>query len=176
MKIRVKISVVIVFMAIFSCDKLDELTEFDVTDSFATTINISISEPSDESQTFTQNATLDIASNNEIADNLDLIQNITINAITYEISNYNGDDDAIVTNASLSFNTINIDVGTLNLKQSDDNDTILTIENSQQLNAIGNILENSSSISASLTGTISSTPVSFNVIINVDLTATIDVI
>ncbi|BAO76218.1 hypothetical protein [Winogradskyella sp. PG-2] len=177
---RTKYSILLlfVFTTILSCDKLDELTEFDVTDGFSTTVNINLSEVSNEPQLFSESSTIALSSNQDIQDNLDLIQDIRINSLTYEISNYNAEQDSMImlTEASLSFANSNISVNDINLQQADNDNTLFSISDSELLNSIGNILENTPTIEAMVSGTISGSPVSFNVIINVNLTATIDVL
>lgn len=178
MKIKTKFSFVLLIMTVvFSCDELDELTEFDVTEDFSTSINISVPEDSEGmSQTFSESATIDIASNQEIQDNLDLIENVSLNSLTYEISNFTGAEGAIITEASVSFNGSSISVSDINLQESDTNNTIYEIADSTLLNNIANALENNPEITLSVTGNVNATPVTFDVIINLDVTVTIDVI
>ncbi|NER18716.1 hypothetical protein [Spongiivirga citrea] len=166
----------IVITMICSCNKIDELTEFDVTDGFSTTMNISVTGESSEPQIFSEAVTVDISTNQDIQDNLDLIQDININSLTYEVSNFAGTENTTVTNASLSFDTIRIDIENINLQQADTANTIYTITDSTKLRDIAAILKSSASVTATLEGTVSDTPVIFDVIINLNLTATVDVL
>lgn len=160
---------------IFSCDKLDELTEFDINEDFNTTINVALTEDSEgEAVNLAKTAIINIAGNQDIQDNLSLIQDVVINSITYQIDNYVGGDDVTVTSASLSFASTVISVADINLKQSNDGNTVYTISDAAQLNAIGNYLESNSSVNVTLSGTISSTPAQFNVKITMDTTVTVD--
>ncbi|MGV6830906.1 MAG: hypothetical protein ACWA5P_05035 [bacterium] len=173
---KISTLLLMVCAVVFSCDELDELTEFDISDNFSTTVNVSVSEASDQPQTFSETATLDIGANQEIQDNADLIQGISINSLTYEIANYTGIENATLSNASLNFGSTSISIDDINLPQSDTDGTIYTISNSQQLSAIASALANSQSITITASGTLSGSPVDFDVIINVDLTVTIDVL
>ncbi|MGC1473650.1 MAG: hypothetical protein WA775_13740 [Psychroserpens sp.] len=160
---------------ITSCDELDELTEIDITQDFSTTVNVVLEEDSEgEPVSITETSIIDLASNQDIQDNLDAIEDVQINSITYQINNYVGAEDIVVTNASLNFDTTVISVADINLLESDTNNTVYTISDSAQLNAIAAYLEDNSSITVTLTGTISSTPALFDVIISVDTTVTVD--
>lgn len=178
MKIAKKLNLfLLIIITAFSCDELDELTEFDITDDFSTSVNISVPDLGDGmAGTFSQTASLDISSNQEIQDNLNLIQNVSLNALTYEISNFNGAEGATITEASLSFNGTSVSVSDINLKQSDDANTVYEIADSALLNAVANALKNSPEIVVTLTGTVNATPVAFDVIIRLDATLTIDVL
>ncbi|NRD23212.1 hypothetical protein HNV10_08165 [Winogradskyella litoriviva] len=178
MKITTKISaLLLLFLTTFSCDDLDELTEFDITDDFSTTINISVTEDSEgQPQSISQSSTLDITTNEEIEDNLDLIQDISVNELTYEITNYSGVDDAILSNASLTFGSSSISISNINLQQSDIDNTVYTINDTSIINAVASNLENNSMINMSVSGTVSATPVVFDVLIYAEITTTIDVL
>ncbi|MGB0980648.1 MAG: hypothetical protein ACPGUH_00980 [Winogradskyella sp.] len=174
MKLILKFSTLaFAFLTILSCDAIDDLTEFNINDDFTTTFNVSVEEAP---MSFNETATISIASNQEIQDNIDLIQNVTINAITYEISNFTGAEGAIVTEASLNIGNSNIAVADINLLQSDTDNTVYTIENSSTFTDIGNTLQNDTSITASVTGTVNNVPVAFNVVVTIDVTVTIDVL
>ena len=175
MKIFAKISVLLLMMiSVCSCDDLDELTEFDITEDFSATFNVNI--PEGESLTFTQTSSINIASNQEIQDNLDLLQNVTLNSLTYEINNFVGVEGATVTEASINFSGTTIAVADINLQESDTNNTVYPIGDSAQLNAIANDLENNTEITATVTGTVNAAPVQFDVIVTLDVTVTIDVL
>jgi hypothetical protein len=178
MKIKTKLSVLLLVMiTAFSCEDLDELTEFDITEDFTTTYNISVPEDSEGMpQSFSESATIDIAENEEIQDNLDLLQDVTLNSLSYEIANFSGAQDATLTEATLNFGSVSISISNINLQQSDIDNTIYEIADTSLLNAIADALENNIAINASVTGTVSATPVVFDIIINLDVTATVDVL
>jgi len=161
----------------FSCDELDELTEFDVSGSFNSTIDVNLTDDSEgEPVTLTETAAIDISSNPDIADNLNLIQNVTITALTFEIDNYVGAEDVTITDASISFGDSSINISDIVLKTADDGNIVYEVEDASQLNAIGDFLENNPVLNVTLMGTISATPALFDVIINLDTTVTIDAI
>ncbi len=175
MKYFTKTSMLMLAMiTIFSCNKLDELTEFDITQDFTTTVNVDITEDSEgAAQSWSQSSTINLASNQEIQANLDLVQDVQINSLTFKIINFIGIEDAIATEASLGFGDTVIAVADINLE---DSTTIYSVGSSSQLNAIANDLKNAAQITATVSGTVTSTPVKFDVVISLDVTTTIDVL
>lgn len=178
MKTRTKITYLLLLMiSAISCDEIDKLTEFDVTDDFSTTVNVSVPLDSEGMpQSYTNSTTISIVSNQQINDNLNLIQSISLNSLAYEISNFTGAEGATLTEASLNIGATNIAISNINLKASDDNNTVYSIEDSGQINAIASALKTNPTITVTVSGTVSETPVSFDIIISIDTTVTIDVI
>ncbi|MFI1745541.1 hypothetical protein [Thalassobellus sediminis] len=175
---KLKINLVLLLIAtVFNCSELDKLTEFDITEDFDTTIEISIPDnDGGKAVALSESSSIDISSNEEINKNLDLIQDITINSLTYEVSNFTGAENATITNAILSIGDISIEVSDINLKQSDDNNTVYNIESPNELKNIATYLRNNSAATITLSGELSATPVTFKIKINIDSTFTIDVI
>lgn len=165
-------------IALFTgCDEVDELTEFDIRENFSTTINVNLPNDSQgQEASINEFASIDISDYPEIEDNLNLVESISINSITYEIDNYSGIVGAIVTNASFTFNGDTISIEDLNLEESDANNTIYELNDEVAFNSISQMLLNSSELSFGVTGTVSGTPVSFDVKVNFDITVTVDVL
>ncbi|WP_299099072.1 hypothetical protein [uncultured Winogradskyella sp.] len=178
MKIKTKVGLLLLlFISAFSCDELDEITEIDITQDFTRTFNVSVQEDSEgQPQSFSSAITLDITDNEDIQNNIDLIQNISINSITYEIINFSGSEDAMLTDGQLTYGTNSITVSNINLEQSDIDNTIYTISDTSGFNSLANDLENDQVVNMSLTGTVNETPVAFDVEVTFDLTVTIDVL
>jgi hypothetical protein len=171
----IKINALVFAMATaFSCDKLDELTEFNITQDFSSVVYVDVIEDSEGAvQIWSQSATLDIASNDQIQENLDLIQDVKISSITFKIINFTGVEGAVATEASLSFEDTVISVSDIQLE---DSTTIYTIGSDSELSAIANDLKNDVEITTTASGKVSSTPVKFDVYISLDVTTTIDVL
>jgi hypothetical protein len=94
----------IALITIVSCSKLDELTEFDISDNFKTTLNINVTEDSEgEPQSWSQSSTVDLADNNEIESSLDLIQDVKINSLTFKIINFTGVENATAYRCEFTF-------------------------------------------------------------------------
>jgi hypothetical protein len=158
-----------------ACDEIDELTEFDITDDITETFTISVSEDSEDMpQSFTESITIDLASNQDIQDNISLIEDVMLNSLTYEISNFDGMEGTTVTEASINFSGIMVSVADIDLQQSDLDNTVYTLTDSSLLNDIAAILQNNTSITATMTGTVDSSPVTFDVIVTLDVTVTVD--
>jgi len=164
-----------VMLTAVACDEIDELTEFDITDDITETFTISVSEDSEDMpQSFTESITIDLASNQDIQDNISLIEDVMLNSLTYEISNFDGMEGTTVTEASINFSGIMVSVADIDLQQSDLDNTVYTLTDSSLLNDIAAILQNNTSITATMTGTVDSSPVTFDVIVTLDVTVTVD--
>lgn len=165
----------IVLASLYSCDKIDELTEFDVDGNFTTTITVEVAEdPNGEPQSFSQSGTINIAQNQDIQDNFNKIESIAINSLTYEITNFSGVEGAVITNASISFGATTIQVTDINVQQADADNQVFSVNNTQQLNAIAAALKNSPSLTVTISGSVNDTPVNFNVVVKANVTVTID--
>jgi len=175
MKLITKINVLLLAtITLLSCDKLDKLTEFDITEDFSTTLNVTVTEDSNgTAQTWTETSTINLGTNEEIQTNLDVIQGVKINSLTFNVINFTGAEGATATEVSLSFGDTVIAVADINLE---DNSTVYSVGSTSELNTIANDLKNTSQITATSIGTVSSTPVRFDLVITLDVTTTIDVL
>ena len=131
-------------LTLVSCNELDELTEFDVSQNLNATLRVDITEDSGgEPQSWSDSTTIDISDNAEIQANLDLIESVMINSLTFKILNFEGEENAMVTEASISFGDTTIDVEDINLN---DNTTTYNLGTTAQLNTIANTLKDVSQI------------------------------
>jgi len=160
-------------MGMTSCDELDELTEFDINEGFSETLTVDL--PAESPLTWSESVTIDISENQEISDNLDLIQDVVINSLTYQITNLSG-QGSTVTEASFTFNGTSISVEDLDLVAADASGTVFEVEDTSLLSAIASALKDNPAISLGLSGTIDAVPVSFDVIIDLETTVTVDVL
>jgi len=177
MKITSKIGALfLIIMMITSCDEADELTKLDFKSDFSTTVNVDITDDSDgEPQNWDETSSaINLASIEEIQ--ADLIDDVRINALKFEIDNFVGEDNIVVSEASISFGATEISVSNINLQEYDANNTVSSIGTAAELNAIASALKITPEIIARVKGTISSTPVKFDVIITLDVTTTVDVL
>ena len=160
-----------------SCDEIDELTELRLTEDFSTTVTVNL--PDDSMglpQSISETTTISLTDSPEIEEYLNLIQDVTINSLTYEIDNYSVIENGTITEASVTFNGESIAVSDINLQDSDSNNIVYEIENTDLLTAIGNALENNNEISIGITGTVNGTPVQFDIIITLETTVTVDLV
>lgn len=175
---KTKISILLLaLVTVLSCDELDKLTEFDVTEDFRTSVSIVLEDNNGGmASSLNESSTIDIASNQDIKDNLDLIESITINALTYEISNFTGASGTTITQASINFADQSIAVDDINLSEADSNNTLFTISDSDKIGNIATYLKTNNVLTVTVSGTVSNTPASFDVIVDLDATVKIDVI
>ncbi len=166
----------IMFAFAFSCDEADELTEIDVKQTISSTINVDVPDAQGAAISFNSSRVIDLSTIEEIQGNSDLIESVSIDVITYEIQNYTGAQDATITNASMTFGSTTVQVSDINLQQADTNNTVYRIENTSQLNAISNVLQSNAEVNVEFDGTLDSTPVTFDVLLKVDVTVVVDVL
>jgi hypothetical protein len=160
----------------FSCDEADEITVVDFTETISTTLTVDAPEDSAGSPvTFVETETIDFSTVQQIQDNIDDIQDATIDALSFEVNNYVGDPNIIASNATLNFDSTTIQIQDIDLQQADNNNTIFNIVDPAVLSALENALQSSNTVTTvTLTGTLSSSPVLFDVIIYLDVTVTAD--
>ena len=137
------LAIVLLVTLFFSCDEIDELTELRLTEDFSTTVTVNLPDDSmGMPQSISETTTISLTDSPEIEEYLNLIQDVTINSLTYEINNYSGIENGTITEASVTFNGESIAVSDINLQDSDSNNKVYEIENTDLLTAIGSALEN----------------------------------
>ncbi|WP_147678823.1 hypothetical protein [Algibacter pacificus] len=187
MKLRTNLTLLLlVAITIFSCDEIDKLTEFKVEQDFDTTLNIDTAvtkeaKPQAKSTaegSWSEEVTIDLKDNDDVSENLDLIEEVAINGLTYEIINYNGPDDVAITNTQIDFGGTVITIEDTNLKTADDNGTLFTIDDAAKLGTIANKLKTDKTMTITASGDVAgeTTSVTFGIKLHMETTITIDVI
>lgn len=173
MKIITKICALLFTMVVvISCDKLEELADVNITQSFTETVSVNVSEESSTPQSWSESTTINIEMNPMIQDYKDLIKKITINSLKFEIDDFSGVEGATISDASMRFGETSIALEDINLQEADTNNTVFSVSESAQLNAIADELLEANIISATFSGMISGTPVEFDTIITLNITVT----
>lgn len=166
----------ILFLAIFclfSCEV--NQTTVSTTTPYVLDESIEISIPQTASgQTFFSEAnTQDLS---QLITNYDDINTVTVNALTYQITNFTGDPGSTVQTATLTANNVTIaTISNLNISQEFSNNTVFEINDPAIISQIENILETTSVVNLEASGTImSSIPLTFHVAIHLDIEVTTD--
>lgn len=154
-----------------SCDEIDELTEFDTSFTLNESITISVPE-GEEVQTFSQNISLNLAEDQDVADNLSAIEEVSIQSLTYRYTDVTGNDEAQISNAQFMIAGTTIDVESVNPTEAQG--TIFTINDQEVLDAFSNALRNNPEGSIMYTAQVQGAPVSFVVEVELEVTVTID--
>jgi len=173
-RIFVKTCLAAIFTLIVSCDEENEITTVDFDQTISTTLNVELPDDSfGAPETFTETETIDFSTVQQIQDNIDDIQNATIDALSFEVDNYSGNLNVMATDASLNFDNTTIQLQDIDLQLADTNNTIFPIDDPAALAAIENALQDSDPVTTvTLNATLSSTPVFFDVIFYLDVTVT----
>ena len=170
-----------------SCDEADELTKVDVKSDFVATLDVSVTQGLSKesaaskaiaptSYDWSSTATIDLSSNSDLQNNLDKIEKIVINSLSYEIINYSSDASISMSDSSIDIGGTLITLDDANLEDADDNNTIFTIDDAAKLAAIVNALKTDNSVTITGSGKVDGAPVLFGIKITMDTTITIDVI
>lgn len=155
--------------AFTSCDEIDELTEVTVNADESVDITTTVPENSTD---FSQTATISV-DDEDVRDNLDRIESVTINSLTYQFINVSGNEDAVISG------TISLAGGSVTF--TDVNPTTaqgqtFTISDTTAINAFATAIRNGASVTVTLDGTAENAPVTFTVRISADMTIVVDVI
>ncbi len=160
---------------LFSCDEVDELTDFDISSGVSHDFQVNITQPSlGVPIDFNQSAELDITEISEIQKNVDFIQSVAIDAIHYEFKNYEGNDNSL-SNIRFTLGNKQVDLSDIPLKETNNpNQFSGAITDPNVLSAVAEALKNQQKINVGLRGTLAETPAKFDVILSIDFTVTID--
>lgn len=164
-----------VFLLVFgysSCDELDKLTEFDIDSTLTGTIPVDVA--GGEMVILNNSVTINIADGGQdIVDNLNKVESVKINSMTYTVMNLFGDNAGTIT-ADLMANAIVLDTHT-NAVVFDQIGVVHTIDDTTTLNNIANQLKNGSDVVLAITGTSTSEGgMIFDIQVTVDIEVTVD--
>lgn len=166
----------LLFFFFFSCEKEEPFVVRNVTDNFSTTINISSDNIiTGENPILSNSSLIDLSINDEISGYEDLILYARINSLSYEISNFNGDEDEALLDASIIVNGVRAEIDEVNLQNSDNNNQVFNIEDRYLLNQMAVFFRDSISGLAVLSTKLNDTNSSFDFNVSMNITVAIDV-
>ncbi|WP_336092361.1 hypothetical protein [Leeuwenhoekiella sp. CH_XMU1409-2] len=154
------------------------MTEFDADETIIKDLTITVAEGE---TTFSESVSISI-DNEDVQDNLDKIENVQIEKLTYQIISVSGTEDVIASGsfsaASSSFPWFSYSDGdTVNLTAAAAAGTVYEIEVDQTfVDAFEADLRNGATATLSASGTVSDAPVTFVVRITADVKVTVDAI
>ncbi len=149
MKTFMTYSVVFIFMLSFtSCDKLDELTEF----NFNTTINeqLVVVVPAGEDSMLNETIVINIV-NDDTEDYLDLFQNVKITSFTYQFTNFSGDVNGTIEGAFVA-DGVELLSHDMVVKQTVDAGTVFEVTDVAMLNSIADKLRAGNNVLIGIVG------------------------
>lgn len=174
MKKLIKIfAIIFLTFGLISCDEvkdaIDEITEVEfnttLTESFAMTLE------SGNEMNVSQSKAISI-DNDDTHDYLSKIESVSINSLTYKVTNHSGDDTA---NADVDFfadQTI-LNSHIIVIKEVSDAGTVFEITDVAYLNEIATKLKNGSSVLMGMSGTSNSEGITtFTVVVTIDVEVT----
>lgn len=169
MKKALILLVIILFPLIYSCDKIDELKAFHVDSVSGIPFYFEVNE--NDPLTIDEGFSI-FLDDPDIQDNLDKIDQYTINKITYTITYYQGIND-IILNGSLNIgSSVSIPVTNANLNTLFTSATVTELNLSDQdLNNLAKELKSNSYLTGKITGSVSDKPLYCEVYIELNITA-----
>lgn len=164
---------VLLFLTIIACDDVDELTEIDTTFTMTESFNVDVQAGDEELQSFTETATFNLAEDDDVADNLNSIEDVTINTLTYRFSNVEGAGSRI-TSAQLSVGSTTISLAAVT--PSEVGSQIFTVADTAALNTIATALRNNPQTTVTYSGEVEDAPLAFTLTASMNVTVVVDVL
>jgi hypothetical protein len=169
-KIALPLAIILFFPFIYSCDKIDELRTWDLDTETGIDFEVNITES--DPTTFSTTFSISLASNPDIVDYIDQIEEYKINKVTYQIWSYSSSvANDVLFSGTLKLGSINIFLDKVNLQQMYLMGTTATLDiTDQELVELAKTLKSNQSVSGSLAGEVTDKPVYFFVYVEFDLT------
>tara|TARA_B100000809_G_scaffold191677_1_gene190385 strand:+ start:1246 stop:1803 length:558 start_codon:yes stop_codon:yes gene_type:complete len=148
---RLLLTMTVLCMALLGCTSSDVLPPVVLTKDITQEVPVAVTANANgECLDYTETSTLNLRSNSTIDDYFSVLENIKFNSITWEITNYVGDDGVYINSGSLNFGTTSFEIGEVDLKAADAaNQTYYTLDTAK-LEAISTAIFSTGSITVTL--------------------------
>lgn len=163
---------ILLFTVFFSCDQIDELTDFEVSFTLNEQVSIAVEQGDEDVQSFSQSTSLNLGENSDVSDNLNAIENVEITGLTYSYVNVSGNENAQIASAQLIVGNTTIQIEPTN--PTNVQGQLFSVQDAAALNAIGNALRNNPLATVVYQGQVEGAPIMFTVDVEVAVTVTID--
>jgi len=166
--------ILLFFSFFFACDKIEELTSWDLNTEAGIDFDVDITE--NDPTTFSTSFSLSLTDNPDISDYINKIKEYKVNKVTYQIMSYSSPvaNDVLLT-GTLKLGTINIFLDKVNLQEMYMMGNTATLDlTDQELVDLAKTLESNKSVSGSLAGEVTDRPVYFLIYVEFDLTLRIE--
>jgi hypothetical protein len=168
------LAILLFFPFFFSCDKVDELTTWNLDAEAGIDFDVDITE--NDPTAISTSFTISLADNPDIADYINKIKEYKVNKVTYQIWSYSSSvaNDVLLT-GTLKLGAINIFLDKVNLQEMYMMGTTVTLDlTDQELAELGKTLGSNKSVSGSLAGEVTDKPVYFLIYVEFDLTLRVE--
>ncbi len=173
MKLLRSIFIAVFFlMPILSCEEEEPLNLVGITDDFSANLSLDSESFFDNGQTYNSNTVLDITTNSNIEENQDFIIDSRVNQLSFEITNYNGNPQAMLIGATLVIGSTRINIDDTVIQNIIN--TEIYISDHYLLNNIARHFGNNTSANVLFTGQLNDNSVSFDATVRLNLTVGID--
>ena len=175
------IGLALIALMFTSCDLFDKADDI----SFDTTLEeaIVVNEPATAvSKTYSKYITLDATSDPEINKYKSKISGFKVKKVNYQVTQFTQNSVITISNASISFGDASSSaaevLGTIpniNIKEAFDNGTVFELTLDQtKINRISSLLKDDKAVKVYVEGTLSQTPVEFEITVSLDVTVEAD--
>ena len=165
--------IILLLTAVFLISCEDSQTPITITTSYTLdeSFDLEIGQIAGTQATYTETNTQDLS---QLITNYNDVDGVSLNTLTYEITNFSGDTSGMVESGTISVNNIVIaTISNLNPSQASTNTTIFEINDPSIVSQIENILETTPVLNLEATVTIpSSAPMTFSIEIHLGVDVT----
>ena len=145
-KFKILVAITVLATTLVGCPD-DILPAFDITEDLTHEVPVEVTATANgDCIDYSESFTFDMRLNSQINDNFDLIDNISINSITWEVTNYNGDDGVYINSGLLKVGGTTFEVGKVDLKAADDGNEMFVLTDAAKLTAISNEFKSNGSM------------------------------
>ncbi|NNE30984.1 MAG: hypothetical protein HKN40_01310 [Winogradskyella sp.] len=162
------------FIAFTACEKEAPLTFRTVTENFVVTNTITVTNSSTVAQQVSSSELLDMSSNQEISDNQPLILGARINSLSYQITDFTGESNAILSDASIVIGGTQFDIEPINLEAASNANFSFEVNDPYLLEQSSQAFKHGTSSVVLVKGILNTTPVDFKVNVIVNISVAID--
>ena len=166
------LTVLLLVLGYTSCDELDELTEVDFDATVTDVINVN---PINAGADVPVNNSINVGladAGGQVQDYINQIERVTFNSLTYQVINFMGDPDGVMT-VDIIADGVTMNTHT-NVIVSSQVGTIHEITDTATLNAIASDLKNGNRVTFSIVGTATSEGMDFDIQVSLDVEVTAD--
>lgn len=125
---------------------------------------------------YNESNTFDVRSNSEINENWSFVEDVQVNSISWEVTNYVGDGGVFINSGILKVGETSFEIGQVDLKASDLANSIFELTDAIKLSDISNEIKSSSSLTVIfevVSGGNCESDHSYSLNFNVDVTVTV---
>jgi len=137
-KFKIILAITVLATVLVGCPDVT-VPAFNITDDISQEVPVAVTANADGTcKDYSETGTFDLKSNAEINENYSKVQSVTVNSITWEVTNYAGDDDVWINSGLLKIGGTSFEIGKVNLKSADTDNEMFILTDGTKLTAVAN--------------------------------------